>query len=737
MRSRSLLLGLPAALSVGRARPALVVALALGLGMSPIVAASRLGPDGALPGTPSAPRLDEPDPRRLAAHFPQPPGVTTRVSERNGGGDPAGPSAEASLSADGRYVAFASLADDLVSGDTNRSQDVFIHDRLTGATILLPVLGTEPGSAGGRASDPAISPDGGFVAFSYYPPADSGTSDGPIQPLVLLWEARSGSTRIVSIDRREGPAYGSYEPAISEGGRFVAYTSINSFITPGDRNQQTDVFRVDTQTGATTMVSQTPSGTSPNGASRSPAISADGNIVAFVSDAPNVLIPDPPPPPPPPPPPSASPSGPFLLGLPAAAGSTAGGVVAPDDGNGPPPAVVLIQQVFARNVAAAATELISMTPFGAPGTQPSVDPAISADGNVIAFVSFASDLAPGDPDSAGDIYIRERNFARTSLLTADLPDAGHVAVSGNGRFVVFASATNPQEDGVEVYHRDRFDGETIHISVALGGGNGGSNNLGPVVSADGRVTAWSSTSGQLIASDGNGLGDVFVRDLPPAGIIEPAALDFGTRAIGTTAPPGATTLTSVGWTPLGSIAVTIVGGDALDFGIVFDGCTGQVLPRPQSCTVTVQFSPLAVGPRASSLVISDDGIGSPHTVRLTGAGSNAELILDPPIGPPGIVTIAEGKGFPPNTELVIEWSVGINERRAASVVTDGLGSFRTQVLLFHHDIEGPRDLIVSPANGTAFLPISVSFFVSKPTSHPPRFDPTSIGLEPPRGFFLR
>jgi Tol biopolymer transport system component len=637
-------------------------------------------------------------------------------------------------------VAFASLADDLVPGDTNRSQDVFVHDRFTGETIRLPVNGNEPLEPGGRASDPAISPDGGSVAFSYYPPADSGTSDGPIQPIVLLWEAQSGFTRLVSVDRREGPAYGSYEPAISEGGRFVAFTSINSFIAPGDRNQQTDVFRVDTQTGAATMISQTPSGTSPRGSSWSPTISADGNIVAFTSDAPNVLIPDPPPPKPTPtpaPPPSPSPSGPFLLSLPDAGESIVGGGIGPGGGEVGGQAVLLVSQVYARNVAAAATELISMTPFGAPGSGPSMDPAISADGTVIAFVSFGSDLAPGDPDSAGDIYIRERNFARTSLLTADMPDAGHIAMSGDSRFIVFASATDPANDGVEVYHRDRFDGETIHISVALRGGNGGSNNLGPVVSANGRVTAWASTSDALIADDGNEFGDVFVRDLSPAGVIDPAALDFGTRAIGTTAPPAAATLTSVGWTPLGSITATITGGDSADFGLVFDGCTGKVMPRPQSCTMTVQFSPLAVGPRSSTLLVSHDGIGSPHIVQLTGAGSNAELTLNPPNGPPGIVAIAEGKGFPPSTEIILEWTVGINEKRASPVVTDALGAFRTQVLVFHHDVEGPRDLLVSPANGTAFPPLSVSFFVSKPTSQSPRFDPASVGREPPRGFIVR
>jgi Tol biopolymer transport system component len=271
------------------------MALATVLAAAPIVAASDRAAGIASPGGPAAPRATELDPARPQAHLPQPFGITSRVSERLGGGDAAGPSAEASITDDGRYVAFASFAADLVAGDSNGSLDIFVRDRVTGETIRLPVDGRRPPPPGGRASDPAISPDGGFVAFTYHQPA-IGTLDAPIQPLVLLWDAGSGSTRIASLDRNGRPAFGSSEPDVSEGGRFVAYTSLNSNITPGDNNRQSDVFRVDTRTGATTMISQTPSGTSPRGASRSPAIVADGTIVAFTSTAPNVLIPDPPPP---------------------------------------------------------------------------------------------------------------------------------------------------------------------------------------------------------------------------------------------------------------------------------------------------------------------------------------------------------------------------------------------------------------------------------------------------------
>jgi Tol biopolymer transport system component len=710
------------------------MALVTVLAAAPIVAASDRAAGTAAPYGPAAPRASELDPAPAQAHLPQPFGITSRVSERLGGGDAAGPSAEASITDDGRYVAFASFAADLVAGDTNGSLDVFVRDRVTGETIRLPVDGRRPPPPGGRASDPAISPDGDFVAFTYLQPA-IGTLDAPIQPLVLLWDAGSGSTRIASLDRNGRPAFGSSEPDVSAGGRFVAYTSLNSNITPGDNNRQSDVFRVDTRTGASTMISQTPSGTSPRGASRSPAIVADGTIVAFTSNAPNILIPDPPPPKPTPPPPP--PSFPSILAPPALTG---GGLVASVDGrsgNGDPPNQVgPIEQVYARDVPTGATELISRTPAGLPGNEPSMSPAVSADGSVIAFVSFGTDLAPGDPDTAGDIYVRERVFARTSLLTGDLPDAGHVDVSANGRIVVFASATNPAVDGVEVYHRDRFDGETIHISVALGGGDGGADNLGPVVSAGGGVVAWTSTSDRLIATDGNGFGDVFVRELPPAGTMDPAALDFGTRALGTSAPPGAATFTSVGWPPIGPLTATIVGGDTGDFDLAFDGCTGQVLPRGTSCTMTVLFTPTEVGPRSSTLRVTDAQTGSDFTVRLTGAGSNAQLTVTPPIGPPGIVTIAEGTGFPPNTEILLEWTPGIDEHRAP-IVTDDAGAFRTQVLVFHHDIEGPRDLLASPADGSAFLPIAVSFFVSKPTNSPPRFDPTLTGSDPKSGFFLR
>jgi hypothetical protein len=192
----------------------------------------------------------------------------------------------------------------------------------------------------------------------------------------------------------------------------------------------------------------------------------------------------------------------------------------------------------------------------------------------------------------------------------------------------------------------------------------------------------------------------------------------------------------VGWPPIGPLTAAIAGGDVGDFNLAFDGCTGRVLPRPQSCTATIVFTPTDIGPRSSTLRVTDDQTSTVYTVRLIGAGSNAELTLSPPLGPPGIVTIAEGRDFPPNTEIILDWTAGIDQRRAP-VMTDDAGAFRTQVLVFHHDVEGPRDLVASPADGTAFLPIAVSFFVSKPTNTPPRFDPKVIGVEPPRGFILR
>ena len=227
-------------------------------------------------------------------------GETTRVSvnstgEQSNCSDPFGCSSAAGISADGRYVAIVSAAPDLVSGDTNEASDVFVHDRQTGETKRVSISGS--GSEGNGASGyAAISADGRYVAFassaSNLVPGDTNATGD-----VFIRDLRTGRTTRSSLDshRRQTNRGGdSWDPAISARGRYLAFTSNASNLVAHDTNNLADVFVRDLRTGRTTRVSLSSRGKqagqdrSGNG-SNAPSISANGRYIAFHSAASNLV----------------------------------------------------------------------------------------------------------------------------------------------------------------------------------------------------------------------------------------------------------------------------------------------------------------------------------------------------------------------------------------------------------------------------------------------------------------
>ena len=163
----------------------------------------------------------------------------------------------------------------------------------------------------------------------------------------------------------------------------------------------------------------------------------------------------------------------------------------------------------------------------------SSSPAISADGRYVAFQSSASNLVPGDTNDAGDIFVYDRETQATELISlaedgSQANDAsGEPAISADGRWVVFSSmATNlVAEDTnalLDVFLRDRQTGRTTLVSAAVGGGTGNLMSMEPVISADGRWVAFTSYADNLVPevdeytgekiADTNEMGDVFVYD---------------------------------------------------------------------------------------------------------------------------------------------------------------------------------------------------------------------------------
>ena len=421
-------------------------------------------------------------PGSVLAH---PPGVTQRVSvDSNGveGNDSSGFLSGSAISADGRFVAFDSNATNLIPGG-NLPFNIFVHDRQTGTTEIVSV--SSSGRQGeGLSSFPDISADGRFVAFDS-DAANLVRGDRNDITDVFRHDRATGETVLVSVssDEQQGGA-SSHAPAISADGRFVVFHA-NFPLVPEDTNENTDVYVRDVQSGTTALVSVALDGTAGNGTSFIQDISGDGRFVAFVSSATNLILND----------------------------------VQDTEAN-----------VYVRDLVTGTTELVSV---GSDGTRANVGffdiPSISADGRFVAFSTFDS-LVPEDtlPFSL-DIYLRDRQTGTTELISVNSDevagDGRHEApsVSADGSFVAFQSDSGnfaPEQGGFfpdeDIFVRDRQAGLTVRVSESSSGEEGNARSLGPAISGDGLVTAFTSDASNLVPNDTNFVTDIFVHDERPA-----------------------------------------------------------------------------------------------------------------------------------------------------------------------------------------------------------------------------
>ena len=217
--------------------------------------------------------------------------ASTRVSVDSAGNEGNADSSEPSISGDGRFVAFASNATNLVAGDSNGVSDIFVHDRQTGATTRVSV--DSAGNQSNAASwDPSVSADGRYVAFvSSASNLVAGDTNGVSD--VFVHDRQTGITARVSLNSSGNQGNGqSLDPSITADGRFVAFASQASNLVTGDSNGAFDVFLRDRQTGATTRLSVNSADKQGNGDSRRLAISAAGRYVVFMSRATNLAAGD-------------------------------------------------------------------------------------------------------------------------------------------------------------------------------------------------------------------------------------------------------------------------------------------------------------------------------------------------------------------------------------------------------------------------------------------------------------
>jgi len=216
-------------------------------------------------------------------------GTVVRASVPQGGGWENGASDAASVSNDG-VVAFQSAASNLVPDDGNGARDVFLRDTAAGTTLL--VSHAPSGIAANGASTaglPGITPDGTHVVFASAA-SNVVPDDTNLAADVFLYDRASDAFTLVSTGDGGSPAKGtSTDPTVSDDGRWVAFASFAANIVPGDGDGTTDVFVRDLSAGVTQRASVTDAGDDPNGISQLPTLSPDGADVAFGSKASNLV----------------------------------------------------------------------------------------------------------------------------------------------------------------------------------------------------------------------------------------------------------------------------------------------------------------------------------------------------------------------------------------------------------------------------------------------------------------
>jgi Tol biopolymer transport system component len=389
------------------------------------------------------------------------------------------------VSDDGRYVAFWTDAGDLVPGDTNAQWDVFLRDRLTQTTERVSVGWNGAQASGGSGlTGFSMSADGRFIAF--YSSASNlipGGTNGAGH--IFLRDRVLGTTELISKSSLgvQGNGFCS-NPALSDDGRFVVFESYANNLVPGDTNGYFDVFVRDRRKRTTERVSVATDGSQANEDSYYTAISNDGRIVAFASDASNLVAAD----------------------------------------------TNARTDIFVRDRWAAATERVSISGSGAQANFGSFAPSLSADGNLVAFYSAASNLVAGDTNGAGDLFVRDRQLG--TMERANVPTGGVQSfggsettgkISANGRFVVFVSSAQdlvvPGVIGQHIYVRDRYAGTTALASVATNGALANNYSNMPSISADGRYVAFGSAATNLVPNDTGTYHEIFLHDRFATGFI--------------------------------------------------------------------------------------------------------------------------------------------------------------------------------------------------------------------------
>jgi Tol biopolymer transport system component len=412
---------------------------------------------------------------------------------------------------------------------------------------------------------PSISADGRYVAF-YSHAANLVPGDSNEISDVFVHDQATRVTQRVSVSSTGGQGNGySCRPSISADGRYVAFESHAFNLVPGDANGAYDIFVHDRVTGVTERVSVSSAGEQANDHIDYCAITADGRYVAFSSSA-STLV----------------------------SGDTSG----PD--------------VFMHDRVTGVTELVSVSSAGEVGNDRSSEPAISADGRYVAFISSASNLVPDDTNGLPDAFTRDRVAGTTARVSVSSDgEEGNdssigPAISADGRYVAFYSCASNLVPGdangsyPDVFMHDRVTAVTELVSLSGAGEQGSDCSYDPVIAADGPCVAFCSGADNLVPGDTNGARDIFVR--APADV----TLQVGEAG----ASPAAVATVPVSLTQTAAVA-----------GIQFD----LDYPPPAGAPAVHLVAVRAVGPTAGWTVDAVELVPGEQARVITYSPANEEL----------------------------------------------------------------------------------------------------------------
>jgi hypothetical protein len=424
----------------------------------------------------------------------------TLITATVDGGPANGPSGESSVSASGRYVVFSSFATNLVAGDTNGKEDIFLRDTVNNTTTLISKsLSGDLGN--GDSSQPVINQDGTYVAFvSKASNLINGDTGGFAD--VFRYSIASPGLDLVSATNTAGTAFagaGSSEPTISKDGTLVSFTSFaTNYEGVADQNSPSknfnDVYvrnmaaagtaaQFGINPGQVRLVSRAAAvNNSGDGESFDSSISADGRYITFRSSSANLV---------------------------------AAGI---DTNNS--------RDTFIRDMMTSLTTLVSVNTAGVSGNQPSDSNAVSGNGQFVTFQSKATDLVANDNNENADVFLRDTISGKTTILSVNqfgTASAGGVSVfpalSQDGSYASFSSTApnivpgdaNTRED---VFLRDLARGPIALVSVnaALAPANGRSYD--PFISQNGDFVVFTSEATDIAPTANNGRANIYLSRTP-------------------------------------------------------------------------------------------------------------------------------------------------------------------------------------------------------------------------------